>query len=926
MTVLEGDVDALLEELPSQEQQAIEISQLASTNSTVAANQVWYIVDARWLRSLRGYLKLTENWLIDQNLPDSDLPGVMDNSALLEATENTDFEFVSSPVHEKLSSWYGGGPVIARRTYKEQNHKFNIDTRPYLLKIAVLRKEDPINVPFKFQPCDAPKKLKLGPVIRDFLSQYPPISEPIHMFTVLKGSPYRMITTDELDSLVDEVIEREQGQELLIEEKTVSDGYRIQYQNSDAPVQNKANQIVTSVIDKPIKSKFSSSISMFNNNGDNISSEPGACGLGNLGNTCFMNSALQCLTKTPGITQYFTCGDYIEEINRDNPLGMGGKVAEAFGNLMKDMFSGNHSSITPREFKHVIGKFAPQFSGYAQQDSQELIAYLLDGLHEDLNRIKKKPFTEAVESKGRPDHIVADEAWAVHKMRNDSIIVDTFQGQLKSELVCPKCENTSITFDPFMYLSLPLPSEKTKSIKLTMYFASHKTPIQLIATIPKLSSIGDLKKHLQTLFPEVGPLHVADMWNNKVFKIYEDNQDVTNISDSCTIHVYEVVSLATNDQPTGKGGYNVSIKLVSTRTDEKKSGYGTTSTSKEMMFHEPLVVTMDSNTTNKQVYDECLRFIKAKSNLNPNIDWDHPENIFPEEAKKRKDASRSPKTKSARIEDVMRDGSEDEEVDQENITTGQEEEEQQQQQEEEKVQPRLHLFTLKMESSYSYSSTNHDDDNALPYNEDTINIAPYRSYHSKLEMTLYMRPEVLENVMDSEMLHKVDVHESIKKSEQESNEPTSITLDSCLEQFTTREELSTNDTWYCPKCKEHVQASKKFDLWKLPQILVVHLKRFQFTRISRDKLETSIDYPIQGLDLTNHLQHNLEGNPNRVYDLFAVSNHYGGLGGGHYTAHAKIDSNQKWYKFDDSHVSPVLDQKAKSDSGYVLFYRARHVE
>jgi len=52
-----------------------------------------------------------------------------------------------------------------------------------------------------------------------------------------------------------------------------------------------------------------------------------------------------------------------------------------------------------------VGRFAPQFSGYQQQDSQELLAFLLDGLHEDLNRVKKKPYLELKDANGRPDSV-----------------------------------------------------------------------------------------------------------------------------------------------------------------------------------------------------------------------------------------------------------------------------------------------------------------------------------------------------------------------------------------------------------------------------------------------------------------------------------------------------------------------------------------
>ena len=62
--------------------------------------------------------------------------------------------------------------------------------------------------------------------------------------------------------------------------------------------------------------------------------------------------------------------------------------------------------------------------------TQELLAFLLDGLHEDLNRVKKKPYIEAKDADDRPDDEFAEECWNYHKARNDSIIVDKFQVSL----------------------------------------------------------------------------------------------------------------------------------------------------------------------------------------------------------------------------------------------------------------------------------------------------------------------------------------------------------------------------------------------------------------------------------------------------------------------------------------------------------------
>ncbi|KAK3818006.1 MAG: hypothetical protein JOS17DRAFT_689009, partial [Linnemannia elongata] len=124
-----------------------------------------------------------------------------------------------------------------------------------------------------------------------------------------------------------------------------------------------------------------------------------------------------------------------------------------------------------------------------------------------------------------------------------------------------------------------------------------------------------------------------------------------------------------------------------------------------------------------------------------------------------------------------------------------------------------------------------------------------------------------------------------------------------------------------PNCKKHQPATKKLDSWRLPDILVVHLKHFSHTRTWRDKIDALVDFPIHGLDLSGKILKEEDRDEN-VYDLFGVSNHMGGLGGGHYTAYAKNEKTGNWYNFDDSHVSAVGNvESIKSSSAYLLFYR-----
>jgi hypothetical protein len=174
----------------------------------------------------------------------------------------------------------------------------------------------------------------------------------------------------------------------------------------------------------------------------------------------------------------------------------------------------------------------------------------------------------------------------------------------------------------------------------------------------------------------------------------------------------------------------------------------------------------------------------------------------------------------------------------------------------------------------------------------------------------------------------VQLHSSMQRREESSGDALrGLSLKDCLRLFTTEETLGANDMWYCGGCKEHRQAHKKMDVWKLPPIVVIHLKRFSYkSRYNREKIDLLVDFPLEGLDFSDFLPDTQDPLSPPVYDLFAISNHYGSMGGGHYTAYAKHRTDGKWYNYDDRSVSPVSDPTTvKTSAAYVLFYRRRDV-
>jgi len=143
----------------------------------------------------------------------------------------------------------------------------------------------------------------------------------------------------------------------------------------------------------------------------------GSCGLTNLGNTCYMNSAVQCLAYIPLLRAYLLSAQYkaTGDLNKDNaPFGTNGQLLLEFAELFKNMWSTRLAEKSPNRFKTQLGKFNGQFVGVDQQDAQEFLTYIIDMLHEDSNKIRKKPYVENpedswVEKTSLPR--VGDEAW-----------------------------------------------------------------------------------------------------------------------------------------------------------------------------------------------------------------------------------------------------------------------------------------------------------------------------------------------------------------------------------------------------------------------------------------------------------------------------------------------------------------------------------
>ncbi|KAJ2999068.1 hypothetical protein NUW58_g112 [Xylaria curta] len=805
----------------------------------------------------------------------------------------------------------------------------------------------------------------------------------------------------------------------------------------------------------------------------------GCVGLTNLGNTCYMNAALQCLRSVEELTRYFLIGEWERELNKANVLAHNGDVAAAYAHLLKEIHKDPPpSAFAPRQFKNTIGRHAPQFSGYGQQDSQEFLGFLLDGLQEDLSRVKKKPYIEKPDSTdemiGDPAAIqkMANEVWEITRKRDDSVIADLFTGLYKSTLVCPVCDKVSITFDPFNNLTLQLPTAN-KWNHTVKFFPLNSKPIDIRVELDKHDNIKALKQFISTRVGiPVERLHGCEEWSKKFYKHYLDSMTASEeIASRDNAWIFELEAKPTNypgtapktqkyrslldenapvpaswddeeaarllvpvmhRKPASGKGYQArkwegacvphfimvtpqearSEEIIRRKVLEKVATFtkhtlfarldesdASESTEPEMIGPNGSDtassiggrVIAQSEGSEDDIVDVRMKDVSdnkpsaGSRSTKPHIAnrrpaWINPENFLPAQCQNLFEMGICTETSSPIPTGTESLSSEDQF---DNATNGTASNDDSSSDEAPRQSTEMPLTRMndesddengppvtsfahrpksgrpakgsakppnsrrKMKPRQQYGSKNskkrlrqqqqrhqQEKQNAINF-EDPANLSdpvpdggPLIRLREGLVVdwseTAYEEIfgangsletwETCDTLPDPELERIQEARAKRRKH--------GLTLDECLDEFERDEVLSEQDMWYCPRCKEHRRASKKLDLWKTPDILIIHLKRFSSSGYRRDKLETLVEFPTENLDITSRVLQREEGKQ-EIYDLIGVDCHYGGLGGGHYTAYAKNFIDERWYSYNDSSVSQTTTERIVDSSAYMLFYRRR---
>ncbi|KAL6073889.1 ubiquitin carboxyl-terminal hydrolase [Balamuthia mandrillaris] len=681
------------------------------------------------------------------------------------------------------------------------------------------------------------------------------------------------------------------------------------------------------------------------------SSPCGLRGLANLGNTCFINCIVQCLAHTPPLSHLLLSSSFDGD---DDQLPLARSLQELLSALLlppphtctqeqevkaEEETKKNQSKwVDPSPFVQLLTtQIAPQFAGQAQQDCSELLVSLLACLHEEL---KTKPTLfvplPSASTLTSDKEEVGDEAereWQKFRAsERESPVVDLFYGQLVTSTVCPQCRQGGRRFEPFLTLSLPIPTRFQRAMEVTVVPTLSRgcLPSSLLTfgiQVPKLGTVKDMKEALSEVCGIAEErLLLAEVRSNRVWSILSEDHRCSDIPSSDMLFAFEVAPIPTPTiapavSPTPSSSSSSSSPQPPPTSPSAppipppagppppslsappppSPGGGPPPPPSSSSVRSSVIKPLPSHLRvvhRLQKEDEKSEQTERKTN---NSKWQLFGYPFVVTLRSADDDGRARTQMScAELYRMM------EELIVKQVTSSSKDAE--------------HLdvssiFCLKVVTG---ACTN--EGTLMPNSEkEPLSLGARDCLAIDWNAAIVPRLVAL-------MGQEVAQHESVVQCREEEK----ISLEDCLNKFSEEEQLSEENAWFCPTCQKKQRAILQTRISKLPPILIVHLKRFPgLMRSAKDKLDTLVDFPLHSLNLQQHPSSSPSNDVNKtnsvLYDAYAVANHTIEQGTPHYTAHVKVDSDEgQWYYLNDTASQPVVStSNIVSPQAYLLFYRQR---
>ncbi|XP_027802743.2 ubiquitin carboxyl-terminal hydrolase 43 isoform X1 [Marmota flaviventris] len=614
---------------------------------------------------------------------------------------------------------------------------------------------------------------------------------------------------------------------------------------------------------------------------------PGAQGLKNHGNTCFMNAVVQCLSNTDLLAEFLALGRYRAAPGR-------AEVTEQLAALVRALWTREYTPQLSAEFKNAVSKYGSQFQGNSQHDALEFLLWLLDRVHEDLEGSSRGLVPEKLSPEAsQPSENILSSSDQLSL--GQSFVQSHFQAQYRSSLTCPHCLKQSNTFDPFLCVSLPIPLRQTRFLSVTLVFlCKSQRFLRVGLAVPILSTVASLRK----MVAEEGGVPadeviLVELYPNGFQRSFFDEEDLNTIAEGDNVYAFQV---------------------------PPSPGQGTLSAHPSGLLGSPRLAAREGQRFSLPLHSEnkvLILFCNLVGSGQQASRFGPPFLI-------REDRTISwPQLQQcilSKVRYLMRS-----EAPAQNLGS---------------------LFSIRVVGlSLACSYLSPQDSRPL------CHWAVDRALHLRkpggpphVKLAVEWDSSAKECLFGSLQEERVQDAESVWRQQQTHQQP-SCTLDECFQFYTKEEQLAQDDAWKCPHCKVLQRGMVKLSLWTLPDILIIHLKRFCQVGERRNKLSTLVRFPLSGLNMAPHVaQRSTSSKPvpgpwpswkqpaclptsyplDFLYDLYAVCNHHGSLQGGHYTAYCRNSLDGQWYSYDDSMVEPLREDEVNTRGAYILFYQKRN--
>ncbi|XP_054068127.1 ubiquitin carboxyl-terminal hydrolase 31 isoform X2 [Rissa tridactyla] len=519
-----------------------------------------------------------------------------------------------------------------------------------------------------------------------------------------------------------------------------------------------------------------------------------------------------------------------------------------------------------------------------------------------------KPSTVCTTSSPAVTHPESKSVLSGAKTQDNSVLF-TLAVQ-RSSLTCPHCQKQSNTFDPFLCISLPIPLPHTRPLYVTVVYQGKCSHCMRIGVaVPISGTVARLREAVssETKIP-TEQIVLTEMYYDGFHRSFCDTDDLDTIHESDCIFAFETPEIFRPEGILSQRGIHVNNNLnnlkcgtehsrtISYSQGTVKSGKLEQSSTKPAANDKIVLLVCNRACTGQQSKRFGLPFVL---HLEKTIAWDILQKEILEKMQYflRPAACMQVCPFSLRVVSVV------------GITYLLPQEE----------RPLCHPTVERALKSCGQGGTAH--------------VKLVVEWDKETKDYLFVNTEE-EYIPDSE---------SVRQQRELHHQPQICTLSQCFQLYTKEEQLAPDDAWRCPHCKQLQQGSITLSLWTLPDVLIIHLKRFRQEGDRRMKLQNMVKFPLSGLDMTPHVvkrsqsswslpshwspwrrPYGLGRDPeDYIYDLYAVCNHHGTMQGGHYTAYCKNSVDGQWYCFDDSEVQQLAENEVCKQTAYILFYQRR---